>query len=131
MNNKALQYSTVNYIQYLIVKHNGKEYFIKRICVCIYEVAQSCLTLCDPVDCSLPGSSVHRILQARILEWVAISFSRGSSCPREPRSPALQADALPSEPPGEHIYIHTHTHTHTHIYKTESVGSRALIYIAL
>ena len=37
---------------------------------------------CDPMDCSLPGSSVHRILQARILEWVAISFSRGSSQPR-------------------------------------------------
>ena len=43
------------------------------------EVAQSCLTLCDPMDCSLPGSSVHGIFQARVLEWVAISFSRGSS----------------------------------------------------
>ena len=43
------------------------------------EVAQSCPTLYDPVDCSLPGSSLHGILQARILEWVAISFSRGSS----------------------------------------------------
>ena len=43
------------------------------------EVSQSCLTLCDPMDCSLPGSSVHGILQARILEWVAIPFSRGSS----------------------------------------------------
>ena len=41
------------------------------------EVTQSCPTLCDPVDCSLPGSSLHGILQARILEWVAISFSRG------------------------------------------------------
>ena len=39
--------------------------------------------LCDPMDCSLPGSSVHGILQARILEWVAISFSRGSSQPRD------------------------------------------------
>ena len=47
------------------------------------EVAQSCPTLCDPVDCILPGSSVHGILQARILEWVAISFSRGSSQPRD------------------------------------------------
>ena len=46
-------------------------------------VFQSCLTLCDPVDYSLPGSSVHGILQARILEWVAISFSRGSSQPRD------------------------------------------------
>ena len=45
------------------------------------KIAQSCLTLCDPMDCSLPGSSVHRILQARILEWVAIPFFRGSSQP--------------------------------------------------
>ena len=44
-------------------------------------VAQSCPTLCDPMDCSLPGSSVHGILQARIREWVAISSSGGSSCP--------------------------------------------------
>ena len=47
------------------------------------EVAQSCPTLCDPIDCSPPGSSLHWILQARILEWVAISFSRGSSQPRD------------------------------------------------
>ena len=39
------------------------------------EVAQSCLTLCNPMDCSLPGSTVHGIFQARILEWVAIAFS--------------------------------------------------------
>ena len=43
------------------------------------EVAQSCLTLCDPVDCSLLGSSIHGLLQARILEWISISSSRGSS----------------------------------------------------
>ena len=47
------------------------------------EVAQSCPTLSDPMDCSLPGSSVHGIFQARILEWVAISFSTGSSQPRD------------------------------------------------
>ena len=47
-------------------------------------VVQSCLILCDPVDCSPPGSSVHGILQARTLEWVAIPFSRGSSPPRDP-----------------------------------------------
>ena len=47
------------------------------------EVAQSCQTLCDPMDCSLPGSSVNGILQARVLEWIAISFSRGSSWPRD------------------------------------------------
>ena len=51
---------------------------------CTYsEVAQSCLTLCNPVDCSLPCSSVHGIFQARVLEWVAISFSRGSSQTRD------------------------------------------------
>ena len=46
-------------------------------------VAQSCLTLCDPMDCSLPGSSLHGISQARILEWVTISFSKGFSQPRD------------------------------------------------
>ena len=46
-------------------------------------VTQSCPTLCNPMDCSPPGSPVHGILQARILEWVAISFSRGSSQPRD------------------------------------------------
>jgi len=46
-------------------------------------VIQSCPILCDPVDCSLPGSSIHGIHQARILEWVAISFSRGPSTPRD------------------------------------------------
>ena len=45
------------------------------------EVAQSCLTLCDPVNCSLSGSSVHGFFQARVLEWLAISFSSGSSRP--------------------------------------------------
>ena len=52
-----------------------------KIPLCL--VAQLCPTLCDPMDCSPPGSSVHGILEARILEWVAISFSRGSSWPRD------------------------------------------------
>ena len=47
------------------------------------EVTQSCPTLCDPMDCSLPHSSIRGIFQARVLEWVAISFSRGSSWPRD------------------------------------------------
>ena len=46
-------------------------------------VAQSCLTLCNPVNCSPPGSTVHEILQARILEWIVIPFSRGFSQPRD------------------------------------------------
>ena len=48
----------------------------------VSEVAQSCLILCDPMDCHLPGSFIYGIFQARVLEWVAISFSRGSSRPR-------------------------------------------------
>ena len=56
-------------------------------------VAQSCPTLCDPMDCNLPGSSVHGTLQARILEWVAISVSKESF-----------------------QYIHVHACVHTHTY---------------
>ena len=63
-------------------------------------IAQKCPTLCDPMDHSPPGSSVHGILQARILEWVAIS-SPGDLADLgiKLRSPTLQADSLPSEPP--------------------------------
>ena len=76
-------------------------------------VAKLCLTLCNPMDCSPPGSFVHGTFQARILEWVAISSSRGPSHSRDwiwvfcisciagikPESPALQADSLQPEPP--------------------------------
>ena len=59
-----------------------------------------------PMGCSLPGSSLHGILQVRILEWVAISFARGSFYPGiKPGSPALQADTLTSEPPGKPLYM--------------------------
>ena len=55
---------------------------VRSVCVlCL--VTQSCLTPCDPVDCSPPGSSVHGILQARILQWVAMPSSRESSQPRD------------------------------------------------
>ena len=61
--------------------------FILTLRICLHLklllVTQSCWILCDPMDCSPPGSSVHGILQARILEWVAIPFSRGSSRPRD------------------------------------------------
>ena len=67
--------------------------------------AQSCLTLCDPMDWSLPGSSVHGISQARILERVAIPFSRGSSQPGielvSPTSPTLAGGFFTTEPPGK------------------------------
>ena len=55
---------------------------VPYVCVLPAKSFQLCPTLCDPMDCSPPGSSVHRISQARILEWVAISSSRGASRPR-------------------------------------------------
>ena len=111
--------------------------YIMVYCVCCVcaKPLQSCPTLCRPMNCSLSGSSVHVTLQARILEWVAMPFSRGSSQLRDTiyssiiawripwteywsglpfpspgdlpdpgdksGSPALQADTLPSEPPGK------------------------------
>ena len=77
-------------------------------------VTQSCLTLCDPMDCSPPGSSAHGILQARVLEWVTMSFSRGLPEPGiDPRSLALQADSLLSEPPGSPIKVIIHAYSST------------------
>ena len=73
-------------------------FHIFAICsICIYccLVAKSCLTLCDPMDCSLPGSSVHGIFQARILEWEVIPFSRGALPGIKPIPPALEMDSLP------------------------------------
>ena len=71
------------------------------VCVRVL-VAQSCPTLCNPMGCSPPGFSVHEVLQERILEWVAIPFTGDIPDPGiEPRSLALQADSLPSEPPGK------------------------------
>ena len=95
------------------------------VCVCVQSL-QSSQTLCDSMDCSLPGPSVHGILQARILEWVTMPSSRESSWSRDQTcisaSSALQANSLPTETPGKpiyiciHIYIHTHTYIYTHIY---------------
>ena len=73
-------------------------------------VVQLCLTLHDPRDWSPPGFPVHGFLQARTLESVAISFSRGSSDPGiEPGSSALQADVLSSEPPSSVWYVGLHS----------------------
>ena len=76
---------------------------IEEVCVCVsVTVTQLCLTLCNSIGCGPPGSSVHGLLQARILKWGAISFSRDLPDPGiEPGSTALQADSLPSEPPGD------------------------------
>ena len=62
----------------------GTDDYTTQFKLCESEAAQSCLTLCNPMDCSLPGSFVHGIFQARVLEWVAVSFSRGSSQARDP-----------------------------------------------
>ena len=96
------------------------------VCVCVCVVAQSCPTLCDPVDCSSPGSSVHGVLQARILQWVAVPSPGDLPNPRgiEPMSLCLlywQASSLPLAPPGKpyiHVYmcmcvcIYIYTHLH-------------------
>ena len=80
----------------------------REMCFCFVRAhvhAQSCLTLCDPMDHSLPGSSVHVVFQARILKWAAISSCRGSSHPEmellSPASPALAGRSFTTVPPGK------------------------------
>ena len=81
------------------------------------EVTQSCLTLCDPMGYNLPGSSVHGIFQAIVLEWIAISFSRGSSWPRDrtrvSRFTVWATIVHKCTLACKSTRIHTHTHTHT------------------
>ena len=90
---------------------------LKRDCILSQEwsvlslVTQSCPTFCNPMDCNLPGSSIHGILQARILEWVAMPSSRASSQPR------ARARAR------------THTHTHTHTQEWYSLKFFSYIWI--
>ena len=88
-------------------KPMGVRWFISQIVKS--EISQLCPTLCDSMDCSLPRSSVQGIFQARVLEWVAISYSRGSSWPRDlPLSLCLlhwQADSLPLCHPESPIHI--------------------------
>ena len=69
--------------QWALLLMDTRVLWARGVCVCVYARAQAYQTLCDPMDCSLPGSSVHGILQARTLEWGAISSSRGSPPPRE------------------------------------------------
>ena len=72
------------------------------------EVVQSCLTLSDPMDCSLPGSSVHGIFQARVLEWVAIAFSEHKHTAAAAAAKSLQScpilrDPIDGSPPGSPV----------------------------
>ena len=87
-------------------------------------VAKSCLTVCDPMDSSPPGSSVHGISQARILEWVAISFSGGSSRPRDQTCISCLADgSFTPESPGkpQHRVGTTQICTSCLLHRTPSV----------
>ena len=85
--------------------HPPKNSFSASLCMLVQSLL-SCPTLCDPIDCSLPGSSVYRILQARILEWVAMPSFRGPSQPRDRFHVSCasflhwQASSLPLVPPG-------------------------------
>ena len=71
----------INFTILLLTVDSETSLYVLIVKVKWSEVAQSCPTLCVPMDCSLPGSSIHGIFQARVLEWGAISFSRGSSLP--------------------------------------------------
>ena len=101
-----------------------KSYYFFLFSVQFSSVAQPCLTLCNPLNCSM--NSVHGISQARILEWVAISFSRGSSWPRDRtqvshiagRQRQMQADALTSESPGK-----------SHHFVIEVIKCKSLFYL--
>ena len=87
--------------------HPKKE-VVAHMCVCALSL-QSYLTLCDPMDYSPRGSSVHGILQARILEWVAISYSRGPSQPRDPTRVScvsrIASGFFTTEPPGKPQHV--------------------------
>ena len=97
--------------------------------VCVHLSAkslQSCLTLCDPMDYSLPGSSVHGILQARILEWVTISFSRGSCWPRDWTHVSYISCIA-----DRFLTFWAAREAHTHIHTTEQREPRSDFYASL
>ena len=92
-----------------IDKRNATWYYL---CVCVHAKSlQLCPTLCNLMECSLPGSSVHEILQARILEWVAMTSFRAFSLPRDQTSVShiylhWQVGSLSLTPPGRLHYLH-------------------------
>ena len=111
------------------------------IYACVHaKLLQSCPTLCNNMDCSPRGSSVHRILLAKILDWVAISFSRGSSLPGD-GTPALEGGFFTASITWEvcvcvYTYIHTymytciHTYTHTLFFRLFShIGYHEILSI--
>ena len=91
---------------------------------CVY--AQSCPNLCDPVNCSPPGSSVHGIFQVRVVEWVSISSSRGSSHPRNrTQVSCIACRFLTTEPPGKPSYtVGGNVPRHSHYGRLHGVFSK-------
>ena len=110
---------------YLNHQHNQHFYCISASLLYMYiyvhvcSVTQLCLTLCEPTDDSLPGSSVHGIIPTRILGWVAAFCSRGSSQPRDRTRVSRNADGFfTTEPPAKpraHIYIPKEMNKYLHI----------------
>ena len=95
------------------------------------DIAQSCLTLCDPMDCSLPVSPFHGIFPERVLEWAAISFSRRSSQSRGQTRVSCTADRpFPSEPPGNsknHVLFSISLYTLLRIFSAIRYGIPFLV----
>ena len=93
-----------------------KNIYIYIFCCCCW-VRKSCLTLCNPMNCSPQSASVHGISQARILDWVAISFSRGSSWSRDQtRVSCIAGRFFTTEPPGKYIYVFFFPDTTERVY---------------
>ena len=90
------------YCNYLKIVKTMPQHYHLCVWVCVCEVAQLCANLCDPMDCSLADFSIRGIFQPRVLEWDAISFSRGSSRPGDQTQVScLAGDALLSDPQGK------------------------------
>ena len=101
------------------------------VCVCVRAEFLSCVPLCHPIDCGPPGSYVHGISQARILEWAAISFSRGSSRPgltlTSPASPSLTGRFFIPELPGKHLMSSSCAFLNSRLSSTQALT--ALYYL--
>ena len=91
----------------IIFKSSFHSTDILCVCVCVlaHSVTQSCLTLCDPMDYSTPGSSVHGIFQGRLLKWVAISFSLVPNPGIKPTSPDLVGRFFTTGPPTDTFWV--------------------------
>ena len=100
-------------------------------CCCYCLGAQSCLILCNPMDCSPPGSSVHGISQSRILEWVAISFSRGFSQPGDQTQVSYMTGGCftTEQPPGKANVGHTYSKKVLFIWNSNLTG-HPVFYLA-